>query len=288
MPQWRKLWVKTVDSEDVNDMPDDFTRLMWTLMPLALDREGRAKDIVASVRSKLFPIRRDVTIEQVAAALDWYADRGMIVRYKVEGREYFHVPTFAKHQGDTKREAASVLPEPPHLEPLKRPAINSADLDATNDNEESRPTQDLVVTNSRAEERRGDIDLDTDKDIPSGEPEKTAPGPVPTFAEWRDEIQQADTKPGGRTAVLVRMVRVLYPNHDPPEPGFVGKAAIQVGGAARLAQLLWETATRPPAGDPVRYCLERGKRERRDGQAKGKTTDGRSYLTGQYADVIKH
>ena len=32
MPQWRKLHVRTIDSVDVNDMPDDFTRLLWVLL----------------------------------------------------------------------------------------------------------------------------------------------------------------------------------------------------------------------------------------------------------------
>ena len=41
MPKYRKLHTKTVESLDLNEMPDDLTRLMWVLLPLALCREGR-------------------------------------------------------------------------------------------------------------------------------------------------------------------------------------------------------------------------------------------------------
>ena len=32
MPLYRKFWVKTTESQDINDMPDDFTRLLWVLL----------------------------------------------------------------------------------------------------------------------------------------------------------------------------------------------------------------------------------------------------------------
>ena len=34
MPRYRKLHTKTLESLDINDMPDDFCRLFWTLLPL--------------------------------------------------------------------------------------------------------------------------------------------------------------------------------------------------------------------------------------------------------------
>jgi hypothetical protein len=147
MPHWRKLHLKVVDSFDFNDMPDDFTRLLWVLMPLALDREGRGLDDPAWVKAKLMPLRRAVTLRRVGDALDWYATRGMIERYEANKRRYFWVPTFATYQGNTDREAACVIPEPPEHG------------STTN----SRPTHDQVMTNSgvgqpqrRGEENRGD------------------------------------------------------------------------------------------------------------------------------------
>jgi len=113
MPRYRKLYVKVTESLDVQAMPDDFTRLTWVLLPLCLDSAGRGLDNAAWLKSRLYPLRLDVTPKMLARALDWFAERGMIVRYQVAGRAYLHAPTFHKYQGDTSKEAASEYPAPP-------------------------------------------------------------------------------------------------------------------------------------------------------------------------------
>jgi hypothetical protein len=117
MPQWRKLHTKVVESIDVNSMPDDFTRLLWVLLPTQLCREGRGQDSPAWVRARVFPLRDDVTLDMVEAALAWFAGRGMIARYQVDGRPYFQVVNWARYQGNTSRETASDYPPPPALDP---------------------------------------------------------------------------------------------------------------------------------------------------------------------------
>jgi hypothetical protein len=59
------------------------------------------------------PLRTDVSLSRIAAAIDCFARRGMILRYQVDGRRYFVVPTWRKYQGDTSREAGSIFPPPP-------------------------------------------------------------------------------------------------------------------------------------------------------------------------------
>ena len=131
MPKWRKLHVKALESEDIHDMPDDFTRLLWVLLPLVLDREGRGRYNDTWVRSKIFPLRNDVTDEQVCLAMGWLYTRRMIIPYQSNGRSYFHVPSFPRYQGDTSKEAESYYPPPPDL-----------------DDDDSRPTPELVESNS--------------------------------------------------------------------------------------------------------------------------------------------
>jgi hypothetical protein len=112
MPTWRKLHTKIVESIDLNDMPDDFMRLVWVLLPIGLDREGRCLDNASFIKSKIMPLREDVTLENFNDAMRWFEDRKMIVRYSINGRNYFHVPTFHKYQGKTDREAESNYPKP--------------------------------------------------------------------------------------------------------------------------------------------------------------------------------
>jgi hypothetical protein len=150
MPQWRKLHTRITESADFNDMPDDFTRLVWVLLPLGLDREGRSLDNPALIRSRIMPLREDVTLEMIGAALDWFADRGMLVRYEVDGRRYFYVPTFSAYQGNTHKEAPSIYPAPPQ--------------EQSADPSHSRPTPDLLQTYSRPTPEQGATNSGTDAD----------------------------------------------------------------------------------------------------------------------------
>lgn len=131
MPRYRKLHVKATESLDINEMPDDFTRLLWVMLPLGLDSAGRGIDNPAWVKAKIMPLRADVTHTMIEGALTWFAVRGMIERYQVGGRAFFWLPTFAHYQGDTRKEAASEYPAP-----LAQAAPNSV------------PTPDLLQSKS--------------------------------------------------------------------------------------------------------------------------------------------
>ena len=65
MPKYRQLHYKIIDSFDFNEMPNDFTRIVWVLLTLVLDSEGRGIDNMAWVKSKMFPMRNDVDIAQL-------------------------------------------------------------------------------------------------------------------------------------------------------------------------------------------------------------------------------
>jgi hypothetical protein len=152
MPQWRKLHVKATESLDVNDMPDDFTRLLWVMLPLGLDREGRGLDNPAWVKAKIMPLRTDVTPLMVEEAMTWFAGRGMIERYEVRGRRYFWLTSFARYQGKTDREAPSEYPPPP-------------ECGATEVESKSGIGQELVVSESSTD---SDVDTESESESDSG------------------------------------------------------------------------------------------------------------------------
>ena len=163
MPQWRKLHTKTVESLDINDMPDDFMRLLWVMLPLGLCQEGRGKDSAAWIRSKIFPIREDTDLlERIRAALDWYEDRGMIKRYEVDGRRFFHILSWHKHQGNTTKEATTIYPPPPDSLPTS-----------------SGPLPDQLPTSSSTD-AHVNAKVDADAHVDAGAQEShTTPPPKP-------------------------------------------------------------------------------------------------------------
>ena len=65
-----------------------------------------------------------------------------------------------------------------------------------------------------------------------------------------------DIKTTKNNAPLLRELYVLCFGGDPPEYGFLGIVAKKVGGAGRLAELMWQTSTKPPTGDPLAYILK--------------------------------
>ena len=192
MPTWRKLHTKIIESIDVNDMPDDFTRLLWVFLPTQLCREGRGVDNPSWVRARVFPLREDVTIEMIGAAMDWYEQRGMIARYQVSGRSYFCVPTFRRYQGNTLRESASEYPAPP-------------DECAHN----ARPTHEQCMTNSRTDV---DADVDVDVDVDAKRPPvaaaillwEAAAGRLISPVEAREILADVETYPEDQIEYAIR------------------------------------------------------------------------------------
>lgn len=181
MPQWRKFWTKTTESLDLADMPDDFTRLAWVMLPLVLDSKGRGIDNAAWLRSKLFPMRMDIDNEKMQAAMDWWVARGMLAPYSVDGRRYFNIPTWPTYQGNTDKEAASTIPAPPWEaveEKVTDPPATAAEPNPPKVQTSSGPTPDLLTTNSA---------LDADADADSEEIQKRRD------SDAKRECQQADT-----------------------------------------------------------------------------------------------
>ena len=107
---------------------------------------------------------------------------------------------------------------------------------------------------------------------------------VPTsFQAWLDLIQES----ANRIAVLRHMYETLYPKHDPPDYGKIGRAAKVLGGASRLAAALWETATRPPTGCVLEYVIaaENNRRDRAKHDARGAPRYGKdkpAYLKHEF------
>lgn len=107
---------------------------------------------------------------------------------------------------------------------------------------------------------RPDIDVPRSRsrylDSPILEDLKGAGAPIVTFTDWQQRITKAKNWP----AELQKMCKALYPGLDPPDYSYIGRVAKKVGGAGRLADLLWQHSTRPPTGDLLAYIQGVAKR----------------------------
>lgn len=117
MPTYRKLHTKVIESLDFDDLGDDFTRLMWVLLPLKSCAEGRGRADGRMLKANLFPLRDDVKSTDCQAGLARIAELGMVRIYQVKGVLYYQINNWHDYQGDTTREANSIYPAPPVCEP---------------------------------------------------------------------------------------------------------------------------------------------------------------------------
>ena len=78
---------------------------LWT----ACDREGRFQWRPRALKAAVMPYD-DIDFSRV---LDALATRGFVVKYRVNGTDFGHVPGFARHQIVNNRESASEFPPPP-------------------------------------------------------------------------------------------------------------------------------------------------------------------------------
>lgn len=219
MPQYRRLYVKSVDSQDINDMPDDFTRLLWVMLPLGLDREGRGIDNAGWVKAKVFPLRDDVTNDQVATALNWFSERkneetglGMIERYEVSGRRFFYIPTWHTYQGDTMKETQSVIPAPT-LQSVKRTRKARATLEPVRS--ESVPSPELVKSKSVTD---SDSDAYTDSDSDSTGEKAPASRPRDLLFDAICKVCVIDPKVKGNGGKVGKIKAALLSSEPPYTP----------------------------------------------------------------------
>lgn len=92
-------------------------------------------------------------------------------------------------------------------------------------------------------------------DEPSVSKGPSGPGSLPhNFEGWLSFIKDGDGNAGGEVARLGRMACTFYPHYE-PDYARIGRAIQQVGGARRLAHLLWHSQVYRVTGDPVDYAV---------------------------------
>jgi hypothetical protein len=161
--------------------------------------------------------------------------------------------------------------------------------------EAEKDAMKLTVTQCNDREDK-DTDTDTDTEIESpatpAATAATAETPV-SLSGWNDKLRDSKNK----QADLLLMFKTLFPDAvDTPDFGYVAKTARAVGGAGRLAELMWQAAARPPSGDVMAYCLRMSKNEKkvprgdRSFAASDQSYEGlkAKYVPVGWEDIIKY
>lgn len=232
-------------------------RDLWHGLITVADDQGRVLGVPANIRSEVWPYD-DVTLEQVEQDLGALSDQGMVLIYQVKNKPILQVINWWKYQ--VKQWAGPSDWEPPagwmdrcryHGAGHKIILENwdqAGGFDYTNQVENDLVNQVVHDLDNSV----NDSDIDIDIEVKEVRPEKTpALTALPSNLDgWLEQLKNGSNKP----AILRSMIEALYPDLvDYPDFAYIGKVARQVGGAGRLASLLWEVVPRNPTGDILSY-----------------------------------
>jgi hypothetical protein len=109
----RRRWIQPefFTSEDVLALPRD-ARLTFIGLWLYADDYGRQRTHAALIKADVWPVDDDITADTVVEPLVLLAERGMIRIYAADGREYFQLTGWDRHQ-PVQNPSRSNIPAPP-------------------------------------------------------------------------------------------------------------------------------------------------------------------------------
>jgi len=105
--------------EKVDALCDDTCRLLFTWLITHLDCEGRMYGDAQTVKSTVFPRRKD-SVGKIEKYLKELESRGLISRYFVDGNQYLCMKNFEKHQPGLRKDKESPSQIPPFTPDLGR------------------------------------------------------------------------------------------------------------------------------------------------------------------------
>ena len=106
-------------NEDLADLGHT-AMLLFAMLPMLADREGRLEDRPRRIKAQLFPY--DNT--RVETHLDKLVEAGLVRRYEVGGESYIEIVNWSRDQKIHHTEKESVIPEPPYIQQVKEKTVS--------------------------------------------------------------------------------------------------------------------------------------------------------------------
>ena len=112
MARIRTIKPEAFASETLSQLSVDAERSFFGLLT-QVDDEGREKDRPAVLNGALWPLRPNHRPEDMVKDMDAMAAAdGLLCRYNVAGRDYFHLTTFLDHQRINRPSVSKIPPCP--------------------------------------------------------------------------------------------------------------------------------------------------------------------------------
>lgn len=269
MARGRMIAASVADDKRFNELPIDAALVYLMAIP-QLDRDGLILGEPAALWGQVCRRRYDLLARMADIISAWEAS-GLVSSYQTDdGDTVLHFAGFQKNQAMTHydREAASRFPCPPgYVRTDKGLALESL---RTN----SGLTPDEVPPNV--------IESKLNTNVPANAVPAALTPLSDQFAALVEELKTTNNK----AAALHHAYVAWYGPNGAPDYGYIGKVAKQVGGAGRLAQLMFELVPRPPVGDVLAYIVaEENARKKRAAQTGGNREISEVTFAANGADI---
>jgi len=147
MARMRSLKPEYWADEELSDLPRD-ARLMYVGLWNLADEHSRLRGDPRYIKGQLFPYDDDLSPAAVDVLLNALTVAGKVVRYRVGGHQYLHLPKLAKHQRLEPDKVPSRLPGPDEADPdapPDQPEPARANKSARDSDESARDAKDHAL-----------------------------------------------------------------------------------------------------------------------------------------------
>lgn len=192
MARLRTLKPGFFTNEELADL-EPLTRLLFPGLWCLADRAGRLEDRPRKIKAEVLPYD-DCDVDRMLADLH---ERGFIIRYEAEGKQYIQITNFRKHQTPHIKEAPSTIPAPPDHSSME--GEHHTNTVPAPDKHSTSTSGNLVIGNR--EVGSGDLGVGTGAAPSVALPaERVQPRAVPKPRKRSEELYEALTDELGQPA----------------------------------------------------------------------------------------
>lgn len=102
---------ESICTSDSIDILTWFEEVLFYRLIVNCDDYGRFDGRAAVIKSRLFPLKDNITVKSIDAAINKLVIAELVVLYEFEGKPYLHLPAWDKHQQIRARRSKYPAPE---------------------------------------------------------------------------------------------------------------------------------------------------------------------------------
>lgn len=141
-----RILKESIRESDSIDSLSWFQEVLFYRLIVSCDDYGRFDGRISVIKNRLFPLKDDLTLKTVSAAIDKLVTAGLVVLYECDGKPYLYLPTWTAHQN--VRAKRSKYPEPPDT---CNTLHTSASICMQTESEGKHPQENVPVIQSESE-----------------------------------------------------------------------------------------------------------------------------------------